>query len=277
MLKLCLSYNSIIMSISARISTALLFLALGVSPSWAFPDHSGIATVQADLRPLPLGQRIALWAEAFVGTPYDPDPMGVYVRSRAIVADKRVDCMYLTFRAVELALSTSPEEALQRALEMRFVKTGRLSPDGSVENYEDRYKYAMDMITGGKWGRNITVEVLPETETVEVPGERDYGPVRIIPAANIPQALPALRSGDVIFFVKDPDKRVVGEIIGHMGLLKREGKEIFLIHASGHKVPLRASGHKLPSGEKQNGQVFKLPLAQYARTMPFAGIIITRF
>jgi len=68
------------------------------------------------------------------------------------VADERVDCMYLTFRAVELALSYSPEEAVQIALEKRFHSKGVLK-DGQIMNYDDRFEYGEDMIESGKWGR----------------------------------------------------------------------------------------------------------------------------
>ena len=49
-------------------------------------------------------ERIAFWAEQYIDVPYDTDPWGDYVRKNVIVADERVDCMYLTFRSVELAL-----------------------------------------------------------------------------------------------------------------------------------------------------------------------------
>jgi len=74
------------------------------------------------------------------------------------VTDERVDCMYLTFRAVELALSHSPEEATQIALEKRFHSKGILK-DGQVMNYDDRFEYGEDMIESGKWGKDITREV----------------------------------------------------------------------------------------------------------------------
>jgi hypothetical protein len=56
---------------------------------------------------------------------------------------------------------------------------------------------------------------------------------------------------------------VVGEIIGHIGIIKREGKSLYLIHASGRK--------------NRGGKVKKVPLAEYAANMPFVGIIVSRF
>ncbi len=64
-----------------------------------------ILLAQARLAKLPLDKRIAYWAGRFIGTPYDTDPLGLYVRTNRIVADEKVDCMYLTFRSVELAQS----------------------------------------------------------------------------------------------------------------------------------------------------------------------------
>ena len=120
------------------------------------------------LRGKPIGEKIAFWAEKFIGVPYDRDPLGEYVSRAAIVSDERVDCMYLTFRAVELALSGTPEEAIQVALERRFHSKGVLK-EGRVINYDDRFEYGEDMIESGKWGREITSEV---GKTMKIEGAR---------------------------------------------------------------------------------------------------------
>ncbi len=244
-----------------------MLLAAFATPSSAFLSDSQIALRQQEIASMPLGERIAKWAEAFLGTPYDTDPLGAYVRSNAIVADKSVDCMYLTFRAVELAGTAAPSDAVQAALDKRFLTRGKLGPDGKVLNYDERYQYAMDMIKSGKWGNVITESLVTEAETEEVPGDRGYGPVRMIPPGSVASALSGMQSGDIVYFVKDPSRRVVGEIIGHIGILVREADEVFLIHASGRK-----SRQGTPSGH-----VVKLPLSKYARSMPFRGIIVTRF
>ena len=139
-------------------ATLLFFLILG-SLSFALSDPE-IARIQKSLRGKPVGERIAFWAERFVGIPYDEDPQGLYVTRAAIVADEKMDCMYLTFRSVELALSDAPEEAVQIALEKRFHTRGRLQ-DGKVLNYEDRYEYGEDMVASGKWGKEITAALGP--------------------------------------------------------------------------------------------------------------------
>lgn len=218
-----------------------------------------IARTQKEISGLTVGERIALWAERFVGTPYDPDPLGEYVTRQVIVADDRVDCMYLTFRSAELALSETPREAVKRALEMRFHKKGVLE-HGEVMNYDERFEYAIDMLRSGKWGADITPH-LPGSR--EVRGSRGIDSVTVLPPEAIPAAYGLLKSGDVVFFVKDPAKRAVGEIVGHMGILKREGDALYLIHASGRK--------------NRGGEVVKVPFADYVSDMPFAGIMVGRF
>ena len=239
----------------------LLFLILG-SLSFALSDLE-IAGIQKSLRGKPVGERIASWAERFVGTPYDEDPQGLYVTRAAIVADEKMDCMYLTFRSVELALSGAPEEAVQIALEKRFHTRGRLQ-DGKVLNYEDRYQYGENMVASGKWGKEITAALGP---LKRIEGTRGKDHWKILPAKQIPGRLKRLKSGDLIFFIKDPKKRTVGESVGHIGIVKVEEKagrkSIYLIHASGSK--------------NKGGAVRKVLLWDYVVKMPFVGVQVTRF
>ncbi len=55
----------------------------------------------------------------------------------------------------------------------------------------------------------------------------------------------------------------MGEIVGHIGILKREGEDLYLIHASGRK--------------RRGGEVVKVPFGDYLIDMPFAGIMVGRF
>lgn len=246
-----------------RIFLALLTFFLAAVPAPAITDAE-VAALQKIAQGLPVGERIALFAEAFVGTPYDPDPLGEYVTRKTIVADRRVDCMYHVFRSAELALSNTPEDAVLAALKLRFTGGGRLDPDGTVANYEDRFQYGLDMLRSGKWGRDVTASL---GRTVRMEGSRGVPFVDIIPKEAVPEILPRLRSGDIVYFVKPPEKRTVGEVIGHIGIVKVEAgpvlSHVFLIHASGSK--------------KKGGAVKKLPLADYAREMPFSGIMAGRF
>lgn len=215
------------------------------------------------LKEKPAGERIAFWAEQFIGTAYDEDPQGEYVSKAAIVADERVDCMYLTFRAVELALSHTPEEAIQIALEKRFHSRGILQ-DGKVINYEDRFQYGEDMIASGKWGREVTGEI---GRTIRVKGTRGRDFCEILPPQEIEQGMKKLKSGDIFFFITHPEKRKVNECVGHIGIIKIEekpaAKEIYLIHASGLK--------------NRGGSVKIILLQDYISKMPFVGVKISRF
>jgi hypothetical protein len=231
-----------------------------LSPAHALElTNKAIASLQAERSEMPVGERIAFWAEKFVGTPYDPDPLGVYVTEQVIVADDRVDCMYLTFRAAELAVSDSPASAVNAALSMRFHKKGILE-HGEVINYDDRYQYAVDMLRSGKWGTDITPTLPGATD---MKGSRGIDRVSYLPAGAIPEAMGRLRSGDIAYFVKDPSKRVVGEIVGHIGIIKRDTTGLYLIHASGRK--------------NHGGEVKKVPFGDYVSDMPFVGIMVGRF
>ncbi len=244
-------------------ASALFPFLLCPSLLFALTDFE-VASYQKEIAGKPLGERIAFWAERFVGTPYDPDPLGEYVTKRSVVADERVDCMYLSFRSLELALGHTPEEAVRIALDKRFISKGTLA-DGTVLNYEERFQYGEDMLESGKWGKEITgdvgvvsyikgsrgrdkVAIVSKEEFLKKTGDKDYR---------------SLKSGDFVFFVKAPGKRVSDEIVGHIGIIKLEGSTPYLIHAGGKK--------------NKGGEVKKVLLYDYIRSMPFAGVKVSRF
>lgn len=242
----------------------LLFL-LCCLPQTALPFAADeISVLQSSVKESPVGNRIAFWAEQFIGTPYDMDPLGDYVTRAAIVADERVDCMYLTFRAVELALSNSPEKAIDKALTMRFHTRGVLK-DGKVVNYDDRYQDGIDMIRSGKYGTEITARLGKTRQISEPNSERA---IDFLPASELRKSMDRLMTGDIIFFVRDPSKIEVGGLIAHMGILKVEkrnggfGGAVYLIHASGTK--------------RRGGSVKKVLLDEYLSHMPHAGVKISR-
>lgn len=234
-------------------------------PCFALTDEE-IQKFQTFLTGKPVGERIVFWAEKFVGTPYDRDPLGEYVSKATIVADERIDCMYLTFRVVELALSETPKGAIQVALEKRFHSMGVLK-DSRVANYDDRFEYGEDMIESGKWGKEVTAQV---GKITKIKGSRGKDLVEVLPSQGLLTGLTNLKSGDIIFFATNPEKRKAGEIIGHIGFIKIEkrpddpgSKEVFLIHASGTK--------------RKGGEVKKVLLKDYLFKMGFIGVKITRF
>jgi cell wall-associated NlpC family hydrolase len=225
-----------------------------------------ILLTQARAAQLPLGKRIAYWAGRFIGTPYDPDPLGLYVRTNRIVADEKADCMYHAFRSVELALSSTPGEAVERALTLRFMTKGKLA-DGLVTNYDERLQYGEDMVMSGKWGRNITADL---GATKQIPGSRGRDTVDILPKnILLTGALQKkLLDGDILYWVKDPKKRVVEEIVAHLSIVHIKNGKPYLIHAAGDKDrPDRAGG----------GVVKEVPFATYVHAMRFIGAFVTRF
>ena len=243
----------------------LLIFFLFLQPCFALTEKE-IQKFQTSLTGKAIGERIVFWAEKFVGVPYDRDPLGEYVSKATIVADERVDCMYLTFRAVELALSQTPEEAVQVALERRFHSKGLLK-DGQVINYDNRFEYGEDMIESGKWGKEVTSEI---GKVTKIEGSRGRDSVEVLSPDALMKGLRTLRSGDIIFFAVKPQKRKVGEIIGHMGFIKVEkrpdhpgSREVYLIHASGTK--------------RKGGMVKEVLLKNYLSKIGFIGVKITRF
>lgn len=245
----------------------LLFILFFILPSlvYSFPLDKDIGVLQRDISDQPVGERIAFWAEKFIGTPYDPDPLGEYVTKKVIVADERVDCMYLAFRTVELALSQNPDQAVEIALSKRFIHKGMLGSTGNVLNYQDRFQYAEDMIDSGKWGKEITANLGTLTE---IKGKKEEDKIKIFPKKELSKLLRdkkkmLFKNGDVIFLIKNPDKRTVNEIVGHLGIIKIEKNKTYLIHAAGTK--------------NKGGKVVKVLFADYVNKMPFVGIRASRF
>ena len=238
----------------------IFFSILVLLPSLAFAFTSGqdITALQKKTAAMPLGERIAFWAERFVGTPYDDDPMGEYVRREVIVSDERVDCMYLTFRSVELAMGRDSGDSLRISLDRRFIHTGKVN-EGKVLNYEDRFKSGEEMLESGKWGEEVTSEI---GDTSSITGPAGKQVFYLLPE-EVLKRINRLQSGDIVYFIKPSGKISAGTIIGHLGTIKKEGGKVYLIHASGRKGA--------------GGRVKKVLFRNYLSAMPFAGIKVGRF
>jgi hypothetical protein len=221
---------------------------------------------QVRLSKLPQNERIAFWASRFIGTPYDTDPLGLYVRTNRIVADEKVDCMYHTFRSVELAQTSTPNEAIERALSLRFITQGKVK-NGLVTNYDERFQYGVDMVMSKKWGRNITADL---GATDRITGSRGRDTVDILPkkVLKAQKLQKKLQDGDIIYWVKDPKKRVVGEIVGHLSIVRVKSGKPYVIHASGNKDRKNKPG---------GGSVKEVSFPDYVRDMRFIGAFVTRF
>jgi hypothetical protein len=214
---------------------------------------------------LPFGKRIAYWAGRFIGTPYDPDPLGLYVRTNRVVADEKADCMYHTFRSVELAMTSTPSEAIEKALELRFIDQGKLA-DGLVQNYDNRFQYGEDMVYSGKWGRNVTAEL---GTTKKIIGSRGRDEVEVLSKETLMRKSlqKQLTDGDIIYWVKDPKKRAVGEIVAHLSFVRVKDGKAYLIHANGTKDSASKPG---------GGAVKEVLMADYVRDTRFIGAFVTR-
>ncbi|MCX8029422.1 MAG: DUF1460 domain-containing protein [Brevinematales bacterium] len=207
---------------------------------------------------LELGDKIVYYAKRFLGTPYDIDPLGTYVKEKKIVVDDKVDCMYLTFRVVELALADGDESnAIQIALDKRFKTRGVLQ-NGYVLNYEDRFEYGEDMILSGKWGKVIKVHS-SMLEKVYSGRLEDY--IYFIPKSNYSSIRRFIRNGSIVFLVKHPETSVKGEIVGHLGIIEKSSNQIYIIHASGTK--------------NRGGRVKREIFEDYLRKTKYIGFILT--
>ena len=176
--------------------------------------------------------------------------------------------MYHVFRTAELALSNTPAEAQEKALNLRFLHSKGILKDTVITNYDNRCQEGIDMILSGKWGKDITEEL---GKTIDVEGSKGLGKQKTLLKDDAIKAAEKLKNGDIIFFIKDPKRRVAGEIVGHMGIIKKEGYDIYLIHASGKK------GETPTQNQFNKWEVKKVGIVDYLRFMRFIGIKVTRF
>ena len=206
-----------------------------------------------------IGKKITQCANQFIGTPYDTNPIGEYVFRNVIIYDEKVDCMYFVFRCTEIALSNKEISSEQVALSQRFKTHGIIS-NGVVVNYQDRFAYADDMILSPKWG----VDVSPAIGRIsQIEGTRGVSFFNFVAKNDV--NLRNFQNGDIIFFVKSKNNRIIDEVIGHLGFIEIENGNVYLIHASGLKQPTT------------NGSVQKVLLANFLQKTKFIGVVVKRF
>lgn len=232
-------------------------LTLGVKERLLL-DKNEIFPLLAGMKP---SEKVAFWAEFFVGTPYDPEMIGNYVKEGVIVLETSLDCMSHTFRSFELAHAENEETALEKALYFRFPKKGMRSGN-KIISYENRFEYGEDMALSGKFGRVVSGKISGLASAGKT--TRQKHEIYMLETENALLNLAHFQTGDTIFFVKNPTKRKGLEIVGHIGILKSEGGKLFLIHASGTK--------------NKGGEVKKVDFESYLKAnFPFFnGIIVTR-
>jgi hypothetical protein len=240
---------------------------------------SEIDAEMARLAALPVGERIADWAEWFylLGDTtyvYGRDPQG-YVTQGRLVDDCHTDCVLFFYRTTELGRSSSALEAVQFAFGTRFYGASLeevVRPDGRVD-YDTpvHLEYAMDILRSGYWGADVTAAIGPAV-TDEVGTSRyPAGTIQYVPKEKL--ALEKLQSGDIVFFITDErtprgqSVRQGGDLIGHLGIVKVENGTPFLIHAASKGI----------AGLYPGARVEKIELAVYLkRVETFKGVMATR-
>jgi len=233
----------------------------------------------AKLAPLPVGERIAAWADWFyqlgdTAYVYGRDPQG-YVSQGRLVDDCHTDCVLFFYRTTELGRSSSALEAVQFAFGTRFYGASLeevVRPDGRV-NYDTpvHLDYAMDILRSGYWGAEITASLGSTMADAAGTGRYPAGTVAYVPKEKL--APEKLQSGDVIYFITDETTsrgravREGGDLIGHLGIIKVENGVPVLIHAAS-----RGLGGLYPGA-----RVEKVALTTYLqRVENFKGIMATR-
>ena len=168
-----------------------------------------IMIAQGQAAELPLGKRIVYWAGRFIGTPYDTDPLGLYVRTNRIVADEKADCMYLTFRAVELAriADAGHRRLSRRSPSASSPRAG--SPTGWCRTTASASSTARTWCSAASGGGTS-----PASWVQRRPSRARAAAMR---SSSFPSSCSLskklqkqLQDGDIIYWVKDPKKRVVG-------------------------------------------------------------------
>jgi len=233
----------------------------------------------AKLAPLPVGERIAAWADWFyqLGDTtyvYGRDPQG-YVTQGRLVDDCHTDCVLFFYRTTELGRSSSALEAVQFAFGTRFYGASLeevVRPDGRVD-YDTpvHLEYAMDILRSGYWGADITASLGPTVADAAGAARYPAGTVTYVPKEKL--VAEKLQSGDIVYFITDETTprgrsvREIGDLIGHLGIIKVENGTPVLIHAASKGL----------AGLYPGARVEKVPLATYLeRVGNFKGVMATR-
>jgi len=231
-------------------------------------------------RRLPVGERVARWARLFASRNdnvycFGPKPGG-YTAESLLVQDYKFDCVSLFYRTTELAQASSARQALHIAFDTRFKGvdlTRWPSPTGAV-SYDDsvHLDYSEDMLRTGIWGREVTADV--GVDIPDAAGSSRYAPgsYAFIPKDNL--RYENLKSGDLLYFVLDEKnekartlREKYGLLVGHQGIVDRDGDTVYLIHAAQSDLP----------GVYTGNRVVRVPLRTYLdRVERFKGLMVSR-
>lgn len=248
-------------------------------------DHPGVMStgvidsLMRAYQGLPLGARVAAWARAQLAAGnvsylFGRDPGG-YVTEGRLAEDFTTDCVLFMCRTTELARSNSALEAVQFAFGTRFYGASidrAVQADGRVDYADPSWKdYAEDMLRSGIWGEDVTKSCGEATLDAVGSSRMPADTLAYIPKAKVDYH--SLQDGDIIWFVGDETRpgaaeaRMHGTLIHHLGLVARDGDEVWLIHPAAVPLP----------GVYDTTGLVSLPLRSYLdRIERFKGIVVTR-
>ena len=125
-----------------------------------------LAAKMQEWQNLPVGDRIAMWAELFLERGDATYRFGLleggYVKDGLLVQDYKPDCVLFFYRCTDLARSMTPQEAVLQALTTRFAGASPPPVDaqGRVDyDHTAHIDYSLDIIRSGIWGHDVTREV----------------------------------------------------------------------------------------------------------------------
>lgn len=254
-------------------------LRRNLNPAVSVPE-SVLAGRQEAWWHLPVGERVAHWAEFFLWRKATTYLFGLkpggYVADSLLVQDFRQDCVLFSYRCAELAQTSTPSEAVLWALRTRFAGASPesvVTATGAVDyDHPAHLDDSLDMVRSGLWGRDVTSEVgiaVPDTAGTPryPPGSFSY-----IPSTQL--RLDRLVDGDFLYFVFDENlprgrkmRQDTGTPIGHQGIVRRAGAQVDVIHAAVAALP----------GEYEGNRIVRVSLPTYLRRVEsWKGIIVTR-
>ena len=268
-------------SLAAQLDSVRLerLVARNLGTPASLPE-SLIAVNMAAWRELPIGERIARWAELFLQRNETSYLFGLkeggYVAESLLVQDYKQDCVLFSYRCSELARAASPRDAVLRALDTRFAG-GRASrvvtASGAVDYNDDAHlDYSLDIIRSGIWGRDVTEEIGVAVRDSVGTNRYPAGSFSYIPTRSL--RLERFADGDLLYFVFDEShprgkkmRQEYGLVIGHQGIARRRDRDVDVIHAAISDL----------AGEYDGNRVVRIPLRTYLeRVESFKGVIVTR-
>ncbi|HZM16446.1 MAG TPA: hypothetical protein VFE28_10605 [Candidatus Krumholzibacteria bacterium] len=239
-----------------------------------------LAARQTAWRTLPVGERVARWAELFLERGQTTYVFGLkpggYVADSLLVQDFKQDCVLFCYRCAELAQSDTPRDAVLWALRTRFAGAppeSVVSPSGGVDYQNPAHlDDSLDMVRSGHWGHDVTEEVGVAVRDKAGTTRYPPGSFSYIPSGQL--RLERLEDGDFLYFVADENqprgrklRQEAGTPIGHQGIVRRRGDTVYVIHAAISALP----------GEYEGNRVVRVPLTTYLRRIEsWKGVIVTR-